>query len=85
MNEQRARRRHPRRQRRGAVALQRVARAHQPPQPVKPEAAQRLAADMDMSLMGRIEGAAQKADHLTGTREGQAVGHALSLAARHAV
>jgi hypothetical protein len=57
----------PRGQWRGAVALQGVAGADHPPQPVQPEAAQRLAADMQMSGMGRIERAAQKADHLTGT------------------
>jgi hypothetical protein len=42
--------------------LQRILRRDQPPDLVEAEALQRLAADMQMALMGGIEGAAEQAD-----------------------
>src|SRR6185312_8977320 len=45
-----------------AHRLQRVLRRHQPPDLVEVEALQRLAADMEMAFMRRVEGPAEKAD-----------------------
>lgn len=53
-------------ERRGSAGLQRIAGRHQPPHPVQSEPLQRFARDVRVPRMGRIEGAAQKADHLTG-------------------
>ena len=72
MPHQRPRRRHPLRQGRGRVALQRVARADQPPDLIQPQPLQRLARQMHMAGMGRIEGPAQQADHLTRRSPGSA-------------
>jgi hypothetical protein len=49
-------------QRGRAFGFQRVAGADQPPHPVQPEPLERLAGDMGMAGMGRIERPAEQAD-----------------------
>ena len=51
------------RQRCRALPLQRVARADQPPDAVQPEPLQRLARDVDMARMGRVERPTQQPHH----------------------
>ncbi len=65
MPRQRLRARRPFGQRRHTgMRLQRVLRRYQPPDGVKLQPFQGLAADIDVSLMGRVERTAEQADTL---------------------
>src|ERR1700730_19083814 len=57
------------------MVLQRVSRRHQEPEAVEREAAQGQERHMPVTLMGRIEAAAKKADALAGAVRGEAGDH----------
>ena len=63
------------RHRRGALLFQRVTRAYQPPHTVQPKAPQRLAGDMRMALMRRIERSAEQTDFHTGSGKRKSLSH----------
>lgn len=60
--------------RRAPARLEGILGRDQPPDPVQPQPAQRLAGDGQVALVGRVEGATEEADALARAGQGAAQG-----------